>query len=277
MKRGIVFLAAAVALTACRIPLKKPPISMVDDAPRIDWARLAEFAQAASDVYLPEADLEKKYGKDAVIVRDLPHTNGRACIFLNHKKKFQTIAMRGTSNETNVLSDLDSVKVRDEALGIFLHRGFKRAADDVYADLKPMIQRDYPIRITGHSLGGAIAVILAMHLEKDGYNVEEVLTFGQPKVTNDKGGLVLRSPYFRVINDQDVVPQLPPSNLILDLSGPYEHFGPEITLYKDKRYTYSPVHIPRDLISGNLLKTIRPEDVEEHQIANYIARIKALE
>lgn len=277
MRKTLLIPLFIFTLSACRVPLKKPPIQPTGaEIPKIDWATLAEFAEASADVYLPEAELAKKYEKDSVIVRDLPGTDGRYCVFFDHKRKIQTIAMRGTSNKTNIYSDVNTIKLWDPKLRMFLHNGFKLATDDVYADLKPILNADYKIRISGHSLGGAIAVILAMDLVADGYKVDEVLTFGQPKVTNDEGGKNFMVPYFRVINAGDVVAQVPPSTIVFDWSGPFVHFGPEITLLADKQFTYSPIHNPRDLLADDLWKTIKPADIKDHQIQNYVDKIKAL-
>ena len=72
----------------------------------------------------------------------------------------------------------------DKKTGIPLHEGFSFAARQVYADLKPLLKTDYRIRTTGHSLGGAVALILAMYLDVDQFDIDHVITFGQPKVTN---------------------------------------------------------------------------------------------
>ena len=97
------------------------------------------------------------------------------------------------------------------------------------------------------------------------------------KVTNADGGVAYSAaPYYRVINDQDIVPQIPPSNLVIDFSGPFTHFGPEITLKKEGTWDYSPVHIPRDFISGHNWKELNAQDVEDHAIAHYIDELKAV-
>ena len=75
----------------------------------------------------------------------------------------------------------------DRRVNIDLHTGFYIAADDVYQTILPTLNRGYKNRITGHSLGGAIAVILMMFLKEDGYQLEKCITFGQPKVTDKKG------------------------------------------------------------------------------------------
>ena len=61
--------------------------------------------------------------------------------------------------------------------------------------------------MVGHSLGGAVASILAINLDIDGYKVGGVTTFGQPKFT-DKVGMekYKHIPITRVVNEKDVVP-----------------------------------------------------------------------
>lgn len=46
---------------------------------------------------------------------------------------------------------------------------------------------DAPIYVTGHSLGGSIAVLTAAELSvDDDYNVATVYTYGKPRVGNKK-------------------------------------------------------------------------------------------
>ncbi len=274
-------IAAALSvllLSSCVVPLKVPPITPgTEVAPEINWKRLAEFAEAAGNAYATVEEIEKTYGKKNVVVRDLPGSEGRYFIYFNHKEKTQTLAVRGTANKANALVDLDSIKVFDPRLNIFIHRGFLKSADALYADALPLLQPDYKTRLTGHSLGGAMACLLMMTLIHEGYPVEEVLTFGQPKVTNEQGGREFsKAPLYRIVNDNDIVAQVPPSNVIYDLAGTYEHFGPEITLLGDNKWSYSPVHIPQDYVTNNNWKTLTAAHGTDHQIKNYIERIKGL-
>ncbi len=260
----------------CVVPLKTPPVTMNGPIPKIDWGRMAEFAKAAAAAYNSDADIETAYGKANVVIHDLPDSDSRYFIYFDNANKTQTISVRGTTGKINAWSDVNSIKVPDLTLGIALHRGFKLAADEMYADMTPLLHHDYKTRITGHSLGGAVAAILMLHMIKDGYQIDQVLTFGQPRITNEAGGKNVPNFYMRIINDTDIVPQLPPANIVYDLSGPYAHFGPEIILHADKTFSYSPVDIPRNLITNDAWKTINPEDITDHQIQNYIDRINAL-
>jgi hypothetical protein len=57
----------------------------------------------------------------------------------------------------------------DRQLDIDLHTGFYLAAEDVYQAIAPHLHKNYQTRLTGHSLGGAIAVILMMFLKEENY------------------------------------------------------------------------------------------------------------
>ena len=90
------------------------------------------------------------------------------------------IVIRGTANEGNVLSDIDVRLVKDVHTGIYLHKGFR----DVALGLMEIIDRDHTVEhtvhVTGHSLGGAVAQIIGMWLQKRGNNVQ-IYSYGSPK------------------------------------------------------------------------------------------------
>ena len=73
---------------------------------------------------------------------------------------------------------------------------------------------DKTIWITGHSLGGALAVLCAAQaLFVSNIPVQGVYTFGQPRVGNkefaDAVNAELGSGIFRFVNDRDIVPRVP--------------------------------------------------------------------
>ena len=265
-------------LSGCAAPLKAPPTQAgTATPPHIEFARVAELAKAAGNAYEPAAVIEAAYGPANVVIRDLPVSSGRYFIAFNHADRIQTIAVRGSVNNQNALVDIDSLKVFDPRLKIFLHKGFKQAADELYADAVPLLRKDYKTRVTGHSLGGAIACIFMMDLLNDGVPVEQVVTFGQPKVTNEPGGRNLAgAPLLRIINDQDLVAQSPPSDLLFDISGAYEHFGPEIMLRADGKWTYSATPVTTAFLTNNNWKQVELGNAIDHQIKNYITRVAAL-
>jgi triacylglycerol lipase len=72
--------------------------------------------------------------------------------------------------------------------------------------------------ITGHSLGGALAIVAAALLvSPPGHPIAGVYTFGQPRVGDptfrDRYSATLGDITFRCVNDRDVVPHVPPREL----------------------------------------------------------------
>lgn len=263
-------------LSACIVPLKKPVALDPDPIrPTINFSSLIEYAATAANAYASDETINEAY--EHAIIRELPRSEGRYLLVFDHDERVQTVAVRGTANRRNAELDLYSIKIFDPVLGVYVHKGFKDAADEFIEDVFPFLQTDYRTFITGHSLGGAMACLLMMRLLEDGIPVQEVVTFGQPKVTNETGGeKFAAAPILRIINNGDIVAQIPPSNLVFDLSGTYEHFGPEIVLSTHRTYSFSPVHQPKDLLTDENWKNIKLTDLLDHQINNYIARLKAL-
>ena len=93
------------------------------------------------------------------------------------------IVIRGTSNTSNVLSDIDIRMIKDDVLDIYLHKGFKDAATTVIQEVDKYYQLEHTVYVTGHSLGGSIAQIIGMWLHKRGHNVQ-IFSYGSPKVSS---------------------------------------------------------------------------------------------
>lgn len=139
------------------------------------------------------------------------------------------LAFRGT--EPAQLKDwaVDAQAVRLGAAGLTgtVHIGFVRALDAVWAGIESTVRNQVAagkkLWITGHSLGGALAVLAACRLSdlKPG-----VYTFGQPRVGDeafaDTYDSRIGSRYFRFINDKDIVARVPP------FTAGYRHFGREM-------------------------------------------------
>jgi len=269
-----------LASTGCVVKNMARGVALQDDSflSQMNLSEIHGFAQWAHDVYETNEVLRSTYDPSQLIIRDLSHYKGRYFVLLDHARSLQTISIRGTSNKKNALVDAESIKILDPKLNIYLHKGFKKAAVELYQDVLPFLQKDYRTRITGHSLGGAMAVILTMYLIEDGYDIDQVITFGQPKVTNEAGGKKYRNvTLLRVINDQDIVPHVPPSDLIFDWSGPYTHLGPEMILKKGENYTVLTRHEPKEFFSENNWKNLDLDNVLDHKMENYLSRIESYE
>ena len=115
-----------------------------------------------------------------------------------------------------------------------VHAGFYRIAEEIYNLISSELESDYEIILTGHSMGGSIALLLSMHLQKANYPLKQVVTFGQFRVTNRAGTMKWRDlPYIRVAAEKDYVTWLPPTWL----TG-YHHFGKNLKLIGDTQYRF---------------------------------------
>ena len=105
-----------------------------------------------------------------------------------------------------------------------VHAGFMRALSHVEDEVVQTIQilRPTPsatasaqkaLWITGHSLGGALAMLAAAHLAPSLEFVNGLATFGQPRVGNRSFcrqlDRMLGRQYQRFVNNNDLVPRLP--------------------------------------------------------------------
>lgn len=136
--------------------------------------------------------------------------NGGTQAFLakRDEDKMAVLAFRGTEmNYRDIKTDL---KVRFyRRNGEKIHDGFLKAFRYVEQAIRTALDElnGYKVYITGHSLGGAIAIITAKELSAD--YVAACYTFGSPRVGNTEFGYSIKVPIYRVINDVDVVPRVP--------------------------------------------------------------------
>lgn len=217
-----------------------------------------------------------------VYLEEVPEVNINVIVELDDSQQLQWIAVRGTDNLRNWLEDLDYVekhfsqKFAEQTLSIDLHNGFYQASTAVWKVIQSHLNQNYKTRITGHSLGGAIAAILMIFCKDAGYSLEKCITFGQPKITNRNGAKqAAHLPLLRVINQEDVVPTVPPNSLLNLLRGGYVHFGPEVQL-QPSSYVFRSEHNERSLTQGFWWRLLNEDmknilkDVQEHYIQNYL-------
>ena len=103
-----------------------------------------------------------------------------------------------------------------------VHGGFATSLGTVLPRVVEAISRHdgaaHSLWITGHSLGGALALLAGAVLAKqERHPIAGVITFGQPRVGDPqfaaRYSLALGDRTFRCVNDQDIVPHVPPRTL----------------------------------------------------------------
>jgi triacylglycerol lipase len=128
------------------------------------------------------------------------------------------VAFAGTDPlvPANWLTNFDTLPSADD-----LHTGFENAVKSVWLKVRSAVLARDPayqrVFLTGHSLGGALAVVAAKFLWDDRLaNITGVYTFGMPRC----GGLRFADEYaelglktYRLVHGDDIVPTVPPTNL----------------------------------------------------------------
>lgn len=203
------------------------------------WLNAAYIAEAT---YQTRDEITAVLAKQGYKINLFQQIQGYSVGFVlatNDTTKKHLLAVRGTSNIDNVIVDAAFVLVPDELSGINIHQGFLLSARDIYQHIQAELNPDYTIDTIGHSLGGATALILAMILDAKGYHIGEVITFGQPKVTNISGSQKFNHLNIkRLVTPKDVVPLVPPIDpMDLMKLSIFWHQGTEIILNKNNQYS----------------------------------------
>jgi len=141
--------------------------------------------------------------QDAYTRDDLKISGGTQGI-IARANGFNIIAFRGTEFDfEDILRDIRVLPWWSKEIGHFVHAGFLKAARQalpIAAELKR------PIILTGHSLGGAIARVVSLLLNRPDITV---ITFGEPR--SIIGTLAERRNIrsMRYVNGNDAVPKHP--------------------------------------------------------------------
>ena len=208
---------------------------------QINFQEIIKYANLSRAAYQSVPSLEKFSSLKNYSIShygNLPGYKISYFIATNDIEKIQVISVRGTNNPENALVDVAFQLITDKHTGLRLHNGFSQTASAIYEEIRPLLKQDYLISTTGHSLGGAVALILAIHMDVDKFTIGEVITFGQPKVTNIAGANKLQHlKITRVVMQKDLVPLMPPFDPVdmnnIDI---YWHAGKEIILLDGNTY-----------------------------------------
>ncbi|KAJ9075003.1 hypothetical protein DSO57_1000943 [Entomophthora muscae] len=187
------------------------------------------YSRYAGLAYCTDDTLEKwdcghcvKLGKkDEVLTYYNPYNKTRVLLLVDSKRKEIILAFRGTKHSLkNWRLNLSFRKTQFIAGKV--HSGFNQVAQHLkgyYIEkLKSHLiaHPDYTLVITGHSLGGAAALLSAAILQaelKINWSLIRLITYGQPRVGDKEFATWFNAQplcKIRVVNEDDPVPHTPP-------------------------------------------------------------------
>lgn len=151
----------------------------------------------------------------------------------NEAAKTALVAFRGTVTIWDWIDDLDAIPVDYLAIpgSGHVHMGFQLVYEHVRDSVSRLLAGGCKgarrILVTGHSLGGAVAVLSGFDIGKTAGVVPELYTLAGPRTgaPDFSGNFDKLIPIcYRVVNFMDVVPQVPLPPL-------YKHVGQEVLVH----------------------------------------------
>ena len=148
------------------------------------------------------------YANTAYFFHNVSGKNAKA--FVDNRAERQVVSFTGTDSVLDFLQDITANLVERPWAG-FVHEGFAHYFDEVREGVASLLNKTTPVFVNGHSLGGGSALLCALYLQSQGYNVAGVYTFGCPKVGGDSflaKFAASQIPSLRFVNSIDLVPRL---------------------------------------------------------------------
>lgn len=235
------------------------------------------FAKLATIAYNSDVKQVKKDAKELgfTTIEFYDKDGAQAYRFMN--KEDIVIACRGTepTQWNDLKADLRAAPVIAETVGR-VHLGFKKEVDDLWPMIKEDLRECGKSRkawFTGHSLGAAMTTIMASRCEDDPEmpNIEEVYTYGSPRVGWRKFVDSLNCTHHRWVNNNDIVTRVP-----LAIMG-YRHDGTEhyMNAYGNVRPMTKWQRFKdrwRGMYMG--LKQGSIDNFSDHSMTNYVANLE---
>jgi len=182
------------------------------------WQNALSLAIASEVAYQKDADALRaetlgRWGFAGCEPFDVQDTQG----FVAWDDHLVLLSFRGT--EQNFADWMGNLKVVSQSTIAYgnvhkgFYQGFHQAKSQIDVILRTAEASEKSLWVTGHSLGGALAVIAGAEYLGE-YSLAGLYTYGQPKLGGEPLGAFYEQHYpgryFRFVNHQDVVPMVPP-------------------------------------------------------------------
>ncbi len=268
--------------------------------------RNAQFLAAACEIaYLPEpagsAKFKESLGLDAKLI-----SASNTQVYVATSDTAIVVAFRGSEAPTSLdglkdwlLTNANDLLILPEGrigtdfaaagVGARFHRGFLSALGDIWDGLFPAVEaavqaKERPVWVTGHSLGGALALLAAWRFQQNFIQVHEVYTFGAPMIGNAAAAKAFEKDFpgkvYRFVDCGDPVPELPTFSLV---ANEYGHCVEEVLLQTEHREESQAQPLLKSEF-GEEPSTTQPEvadkiwsftqkRIQYHMIDHYSARI----
>lgn len=172
------------------------------------------------------------------------------------------VSIRGTQSIEDFVTDARFLKTG--FLDYRAHEGFVGEFNVIWPAIAPLISPLDPVYITGHSLGGALATLVAMEVKREHGNDPIVATFGSPRVFDPEGALAYNAmcpATTRVVHRWDLVPRIPKID--------YQHVEGELHLDDKGRVLLDDDHWLRNL--GRIIwSDASGLSLENHHMPTYL-------
>ena len=231
------------------------------------------------------SEVVQSWGLDQFEFVDGTRTNTQAFIAANRDVIF--VAFRGTEGKLRDWLTDSKIKQVDN-----VHRGFKKAVDEVLPVIEVAIHRFIGERLTvaeaaespenpqvpsiwytGHSLGAALATLTVAYMRQQGLPVDGLYTFGQPRTGNrgwsksfnsDCEGLA-----YRHVNNNDLVTRVPPRSLNYRHIGALRYYDARQNCHEDLSFW----HRFLDRVKGRLddFMDLHTDGIKDHGMDKYLA------
>lgn len=263
----------------------------------------AYLCEASELAYLSEspgrAAFKERLGLDARLV-----SVGNTQAWLGVDASNIVVAFRGTESPESLdglkdilLTDAMNLLVVPEGrlghdlasagVGARFHKGFVDAIAAVWDPLSAAIEQELarterPVWLTGHSLGGALALFAGWLLKRRFVAVHEIVTFGAPMIGNRLACEAFNREFAgrirRYVNGRDPVPKLPSFSLV---ANEFAHVESERLLGREPMTGLADMlgGLASTAASGLLAGTIVDEvwkNVTDQVAAHYLGRYRDL-